>query len=162
MTALQQLFHQLRADHSEAETIALIAEQLGESRVETVRILRDVGHVPLGGSAARKKASDHTPGDRGRDKGRSGVENRGARRRAQADTDDGRDDAPQKQLDVAAVQAAYRSHREAGLRSEPAVTAIARTLNARPHEVRRVCGIVELALRDELDRGARHHSQRKD
>jgi hypothetical protein len=82
MTALQQLFHQLRADHSEAETIALIAEQLGESRVETVRILRDVGHVPLGGSTARKKAngSDHTPGD----KGRSGVENRGARRRAQA------------------------------------------------------------------------------
>jgi hypothetical protein len=160
MTALQQLFHQLRADHSEAETIALIAEQLDESRVETVRILRDVGHVKLGGSAARKKASDHSPGD----KGRSGVENRGARRRAQADTDDGRsDDAPQRQLDVAAVQAAYRSHREAGLRSEPAVTAIARTLNARPHDVRRVCGIVELALRDELDRGDRHHnSQRKD
>jgi hypothetical protein len=82
MSALQAWYRELReAGGSEGEAIDEIARRLGETPAEARRILVTVGRVKLG-SAAGKRVSG---GDRGRgDKGRSGVDNPGARRRAQA------------------------------------------------------------------------------
>jgi hypothetical protein len=86
MSVLAEWWRQARDEgNSEQEAVAVVAQRLGESRAEARRILVDVGHVKLGGSAAGKRVSG---GERGRgDKGRSGVEHPGARRRAQASTD---------------------------------------------------------------------------
>ena len=71
--------------------------------------------------------------------------------------------ASQKPLDTAAVQAAYRGHRTGGLDPEQAVKAVAREFGARPHDVRRVVGVVEFAMRDETQRPTQQsQSKRKD
>jgi hypothetical protein len=49
-------------------------------------------------------------------------------------------------LDVRAVRESYRAYREAGSREDQAVKAVAREFGERPHDVRRVVGVVEFEL----------------
>jgi hypothetical protein len=121
VSALKEMFSALRAEGKrEEECINVIAERLGENPVEARRLLVDVAHVKLGGKGDRRRGSTAGNGKRPA--------------------------APQ--LDTAAVQAAYRTHREAGKRADEAVKAVAREHHARPHDVRPVCGTVEFALRE--------------
>lgn len=89
MSVLRGWFAALRAEGiSEQDAVRLIAQRIDEPVWETHRLLVEQARVKLGaddvGRSAPKKhaAGDHARGERGRDKGRGGVENRGARRRA--------------------------------------------------------------------------------
>ena len=121
MSELERWFRELRdAGKTEAEALEVIAERLGETVIETKRIVSAIGGVKL----------------RGRTQGRDGKAQAGG-------------GAPQKPLDEPAVQSAYRAHREAGLDSARAVKMVAREFDRRPHDIRCAVGVVEFELKRE-------------
>lgn len=121
MSVLREWFADARAEGlSEAQAVRVVARRLGENETTARRVLLRAGEK-LGG------------GDRGSQSARL------SRRPA----------APRKPLDEGAVRAAYRVHRKGGLGSTQAVKATARQVGVRPHDVRRVVGVTEFALRNE-------------
>lgn len=137
-SVLRQWFAEARGDGmNEAEAVRAVCQRVGAGEVTVRRLLVGAGEK-LG--AANGRSGDRQRGD----KGRSGVERPGARRRAQANGDR-RPDGPEEP-DVTAIRAAYRRYRKAGRGTELAVKSCAREFDLRPHDIRRLVGTTEYEL----------------
>lgn len=106
----------------------MIAERLGESVIETKRLMSMIADVKLRGRPQRRTGGSRVQGGN-----------------APANGD------PSTELDVPALCDFYREQRTAGRGPEQAVKATARQFNQRPHVIRQMVGVTEYKLRHPPD-----------